>query len=85
MQEKTKKMKFERKNFYGFDLQKTLTKRELEVLEHIIKGENNSKIADSLGISKNTVKKYILKINEKLGVKNKLQAAVQAIMTGLIK
>ncbi|MCF8367045.1 MAG: response regulator transcription factor [Bacteroidales bacterium] len=51
-----------------------LTKREIEVLEHLSKGLNYSEIADNLFISQGTVRKHIENIYRKLQVRNKLEA-----------
>lgn len=46
-----------------------LTKREAAVVEEVVKGFTNHEIANSLCISEHTVKDYIKKIMQKLGVK----------------
>lgn len=58
---------------------KNLTKRETEVLELIIQGKSNPEIADEMMISIHTVKAHLEKIFRKLGVQNKIQAAVYAV------
>lgn len=50
-----------------------LTKREHTVLEELLNGTDNVKICDKLSISVNTLKKHILNIYRKLGVKNRIQ------------
>ncbi|MEO1513425.1 MAG: tetratricopeptide repeat protein [Bacteroidota bacterium] len=55
-----------------------LTKRELEVLEELTKGNNNNAIAKNLFVSVNTVRTHLGKIYEKLGVDNRLQAVNKA-------
>jgi FixJ family two-component response regulator len=45
-----------------------LTERELEVLKHVVKGELNKQIADSLGIHERTVKLHRTSITTKLGM-----------------
>lgn len=50
-----------------------LTKRERMVLGELINGNDNSKICDELSISVNTLKKHILNIYRKIGVKNRVQ------------
>lgn len=61
-----------------------LTEREVEVLEQIVTGATNQEIADTLHITKNTVKIHLRNILEKLHVQNRIQAAVQAVRTGLV-
>lgn len=51
-----------------------LTKREIEILELIAKGETYQQIADKTFISPKTVRKHIENIYEKLQVHNKVDA-----------
>lgn len=53
-----------------------LTERELEILEILSQGKSNKEIADSLGISENTVEQHLKNIYEKLNVQNRTEAAV---------
>ena len=50
-----------------------LTKREGMVLGELVNGNDNQKICDELSISINTLKKHILNIYRKIGVKNRVQ------------
>jgi DNA-binding NarL/FixJ family response regulator len=61
-----------------------LTSRELEVLRLIADGKGNPEIAELLGISAQTVKTHVTAILEKLGVENRIKAAVYAVRNGLI-
>jgi two-component system nitrate/nitrite response regulator NarL len=61
-----------------------LTEREIEVLEEVVKGATNKKIADTLHITENTVKIHLRNILEKLHVQNRIQAAVYAVREGLV-
>jgi DNA-binding NarL/FixJ family response regulator len=61
-----------------------LTAREREVLELLVDGRSNTEIADALYISPPTVKHHISSILGKLGVGNRIQAAVQAVRERLI-
>lgn len=54
-----------------------LTLRELEVLQHIAKGHLYKEVADSLGISIETVKKHLRSIYVKLQVQNRTEAVVK--------
>jgi len=56
----------------------SLTKRETEVLIELCKGKDNKEIAASLFISANTVRTHLLKIYDKLDVKNRTQAIKKA-------
>ena len=51
-----------------------LTKREIEILEHLSKGLSYKVIADNLFISTGTVRKHIENIYKKLQVNNKIEA-----------
>lgn len=62
-----------------------LTSRELKVLSLIIEGKNNPEIAKELFISIHTVKAHIESIYKKLGVHNKVQAAVLAVSNNIIE
>ncbi|MBW1806957.1 MAG: response regulator transcription factor [Deltaproteobacteria bacterium] len=61
-----------------------LTEREKEVLLLIVKGHTNREIAKVLGISVNTAKRHITNIFDKLGVNDRVQAAVSAILLKLV-
>ena len=55
-----------------------LSRRELEVLEHLQMGLTNRGIAESLGISANTVNKHVQQVLRKLRVNNRMLAVIQA-------
>jgi DNA-binding CsgD family transcriptional regulator len=55
-----------------------LTPREADVLLWIVRGQSNGEIAESLRISPRTVKKHLEHVFNKLGVRTRLAAAVQA-------
>lgn len=61
-----------------------LSKREIEVLELVVAGLSNSDIAGSLVISEGTVKNHLKNILEKLHLRNRTQAAVYAVRSGLV-
>ena len=68
----------------GKKLVEPLSKREVEVLEHLAMGMNNREIAEQLVISLDTVKTHTGNIYSKLGVHNRTQAVVMAKNLGLI-
>jgi len=53
-----------------------LTKRELEVLNLIVKGYSNVQIAESLDVTVHTAKAHVQSILYKLNLKNRVQVAV---------
>lgn len=63
----------------------SLTKREVEVLVEVAKGNFNKDIAMHLNISERTVKNHMVSIFKKIEVADRTQAAVFAIKNNLIK
>lgn len=61
-----------------------LTPRELDVLRHITLGQNNAEIAVTLHIAKETVKTHVRNLLDKLGARDRTQAAVLAYELGLV-
>ena len=68
----------------GIKTNQNLTDRELEVLQYIVAGKTNKEIAQILTITHHTVKAHTASILRKLGVKNRLDAALIAVTKGLI-
>ena len=62
------------------DKYNNLTEREKEVLELIIQGKSNPQIANELILSIHTVKAHLESIYKKLGVHNKVQAAIYTVI-----
>jgi len=50
-----------------------LSKRELEVAEHAAQGQSNKQIAEELKLSEHTVKNYLFRSFEKLGVSSRFE------------
>jgi len=50
-----------------------LSKREIEVVQHAVQGQTNKQIASQLRLSEHTVKNYLFRIFEKLGVSNRME------------
>jgi DNA-binding NarL/FixJ family response regulator len=61
-----------------------LTPRELEVLQHICDGLSNREIAETLGLSANTVAVHRANIMNALGVHKAAELVVYAIKHGLV-
>lgn len=55
-----------------------LSPREREVLALLAKGLSNKKIAEALGVTEKTIKTHVSSVLAKLGVKDRLQAALYA-------
>jgi DNA-binding CsgD family transcriptional regulator len=53
----------------------SLTVRELQVAQHIASGLTHKEIAKVLGVSPNTVRKQIVSIHERMGVRNNAELA----------
>jgi DNA-binding NarL/FixJ family response regulator len=68
----------------NYDLDVPLTRREMEVLTHIVEGHTNKRIADDLKISYETVKEHVQHVLKKIGVTDRTQAAVWAIRSGIL-
>ena len=60
-----------------------MSEREVEVLRLVAEGLDNNDIAAELGISAKTVKNHVSSILMKLGLTNRVQAAVFAVRSGL--
>ena len=60
-----------------------LTERELEIFTKLASGKNNHDIARELSLSTNTVANHIASILAKLHLENRIQAAVQAVRSGI--
>ena len=61
-----------------------LTQRELEILKGIVAGHTDRKIAESLFISKHTVRTHIKSLYRKLDVSSKSQAVAKAMHDKII-
>jgi DNA-binding NarL/FixJ family response regulator len=62
-----------------------LTTREVEILRLVAEGKENSQIAGELYISPKTVKNHVSNILDKLAIENRIQAAVFAVRTGIVR
>jgi DNA-binding NarL/FixJ family response regulator len=62
----------------------TLTQRELEILERLASGKTNQQIGREVSLSEHTVKNHVASILEKLDLDNRIQAAVQAVRSGIV-
>lgn len=60
-----------------------LTERELDLLGWLARGASNRQIATALDVKEKTVRNYVWRLAEKLGVRNRTEAALYALRTGL--
>jgi DNA-binding NarL/FixJ family response regulator len=68
----------------GSPVLESLISREMEVLRLLARGKTNGQIAEDLLLSLSTVKKHVQRVISKLGVSDRVQAAVRAIEFGLL-
>ncbi|PJF41219.1 MAG: DNA-binding response regulator [Phototrophicales bacterium] len=62
-----------------------LSPREMEILRYVTQGKTNKQIAQSLGISHQTVKNHVSSILTKLDVEDRTQAAIYAMRRGWVR
>jgi len=65
-------------------LPEPLSERELEILKLISNGLSNREIGNKLGLSEGTVKNYVTNVLQKIGVRDRTQAALRGRELGLI-
>jgi len=63
----------------------SITPREREIIALIAKGSANKEIGHTLGIAEDTVKQHVSRVLQKLSVKDRAQAATEAIRRGIIR
>jgi len=66
-------------------VEKTLTAREIDILNCLAQGLSNREIAHKLSISIRTVTTHVRNILDKLGLDNRTQAALYAVEHGIVK
>jgi DNA-binding NarL/FixJ family response regulator len=61
-----------------------LSKREREVVGYLVEGFTNREIAETLRISQHTVKNYLFKIFEKVGMSNRVELVFNLLSDGAV-
>ena len=67
-----------------FDYPALLSSREMEILELVVKGLSNQKIAEELDISKRTVDNHISNILKKTNTDNRVELVRWALQWGKV-
>ena len=62
-----------------------LSERELEVLQLLARGHTNREISQALHLAHGTVKNYVTMILNKLGARDRTEAALRAKELGLLR
>ena len=57
--------------------------REMQVIRELVRGKDNQSIADALQLSKNSIRRYVTQIFQKLDVKNRMEAVVRLNERGI--
>ena len=73
----------ERAPVFEDDVVPELSRRELDVLQLVARGMENTEIAQALDISPRTAKNHVSSILAKLGLPSRVQAAVYAVRHGM--
>lgn len=60
-----------------------LTRRELEVMQHVVMGLNDREIGETLHLATDTVKHHLKQVYQKLHVHNRTRAAIALVLMGL--
>lgn len=61
-----------------------INRAETDIIMRYVRGDSLDEIAEDIGYSKNTIKKYMAKIYEKIGIDNNRQLVQFAINLGLV-
>src|SRR5262249_52426587 len=61
-----------------------LTDKEIEIIRYVAAGMSNKEIAEQLVYSEKTVKNYLSIIFQKLGIRDRTQAAIFGLRQGLL-
>ena len=62
-----------------------LTRREREIAQHVARGLRNAEVAERLSVSEGTVKTHVNNIFQKLRLRDRVELALYAVRTGLVR
>jgi two-component system, NarL family, response regulator LiaR len=62
-----------------------LSKREVDVLRLLSQGKTDQQIAEQLVVGEETIRSHISRIQTKLGTKNRVQAALHCLRSGMVQ
>ncbi|WP_430415591.1 helix-turn-helix domain-containing protein [Parasphingorhabdus sp.] len=68
-----------------FEIEKPLSKREMQIVAWVAVGKSNSEISSILGISENSIDTYMRRAFLKLDVHDRTSAAVKAISMDIVR
>lgn len=68
-----------------YNIEKPLSKREMQIIAWAAKGKSNSEIGTILGLSAGSIDSYMRRAFEKLGVHDRTSASVKAISMDLVR
>jgi DNA-binding NarL/FixJ family response regulator len=66
----------------GKDGLSLLSKRELEVVQCLVRGLTNREIAEQMGLSQHTIKNYLFRVFDKLGVSSRTELLFMTLSQG---
>lgn len=69
----------------AFEMDNPLTRREIEIMQHLADGLTTKDTAKILGLSGGTIRNYVLIILDKLGAKNRIEAITTVKEKGWLK
>jgi NarL family two-component system response regulator LiaR len=71
-------------NHHGSFESRQLDEREIDILRGVASGLTNQEIGEQLGLSEKTIKNQLAQLFNKLNLRNRTEAAIYAIQTGLV-